>query len=1232
MAKSRDNITTKFSVDISELKAGIQEANRQIKLANSEFKKATAGMDDWSSSADGLTAKINQLSKVEAAEIKKLENLQQEYRLVAEEQGENSVAAQNLLVRLNNQEATVGKVQKQLNQYQSKLDEVKSSSTQANSATAELTNTISKQEAELNDLKSKYKDIVLSQGEASDEAQVLAAKITALNSDLQQNKSRLNEADNAAEKLTASLDKTETQTKDTGDGFTVMKGALSGLIANGISAGISKLGEFVTSLFEVAEATKEYRIMMNKVEGSANNFGYSIDYAKESYKEFYAYLQDDQMATNAINNLMGLQVNTETLDKLVNGSISTWTAYGDSIPIESLTESITETINVSKVTGTFADTINWASLSNEKWNSILSQSSAGQKAFNEALAQGLPVEDAFSAALAATTDKQTRANIVADALNATYGESKKTFDKLSGSILEANKAEAELKDTQAELAKTIEPINTEFTRIKNEALKALSPAIKEVAGEFTDLIHGIDWKGAAGTIGDLLTGAGKGLAFVLNNIKPITIGVKSLAAAWLTYKGVVLAATAAEKVGNAVKTVTSTITKALTTATVANTAATEGATVATKALSLAQKATPWGLVAGLITGAVVALGTYISKSKESTIETNKNTTATKEIANSYKELNEQLEQNKQTRAENLTSQEAEAASAEILLDRLDELAQKENKSNAEKALMKQYVDQLNEAMPELNLQYNEEKDALNMSTEAVRQQIQAQKDLVLAKAATAQLSEIASDMVKTELELSDATKQHAENEEALAEATEKAKTAKEDYAKGLTSYGDYKEALDAEKEAQANYDKTADTVEDLTSDLEDLKTEYGDTEDYATAHLNAAEVSKSMDSLVAAAKKKGIEIPQAISDGVKEGKYALPESVEELESLVSFEDLNKKAKDAGVEVPKTITKGIKSGELKPSEAVKQMQNLIDFNDLLADSTAAGQKVPENIKTQVLNGSMKPKDAVQYMKDLVTYNDMLQKAKDAGIKVPDNITSGVSQGKTKPADAVEQINSLMVSEANSTTGEMKSAGASNISNFKTGISGGASSVKTAAETVANQAVQAVKDKKSSAYTAGYNVSTGIGSGIRDGRGWAYDAITGMANSIIGIFTSIMSINSPSKVFRSIAGSIPEGIGDGIKRDAKLAIQPMKQLGNDLIAEGKRTMSGLNLSGVKGTLSGSLSSLKARVAGSNAALATAGSVNNITFNQYNTSPKAMDSLEVYRNTQKQLRQLKTLQERG
>lgn len=38
-------------------------------------------------------------------------------------------------------------------------------------------------------------------------------------------------------------------------------------------------------------------------------------------------------------------------------------------------------------------------------------------------------------------------------------------------------------------------------------------------------------------------------------------------------------------------------------------------------------------------------------------------------------------------------------------------------------------------------------------------------------------------------------------------------------------------------------------------------------------------------------------------------------------------------------------------------------------------------------------------------------------------------------------------------------------------------------------------------------------------------------------------------------------------------------------------------------------------------------TSSNVNNVTFNQYNTSPKAIDSLETYRNTQKQLKLFKT-----
>ena len=50
-----NDTTIKFRVDIAELRKQIQEANRLIRLANSEFKAASAGLDDWSKSADGVS-------------------------------------------------------------------------------------------------------------------------------------------------------------------------------------------------------------------------------------------------------------------------------------------------------------------------------------------------------------------------------------------------------------------------------------------------------------------------------------------------------------------------------------------------------------------------------------------------------------------------------------------------------------------------------------------------------------------------------------------------------------------------------------------------------------------------------------------------------------------------------------------------------------------------------------------------------------------------------------------------------------------------------------------------------------------------------------------------------------------------------------------------------------------------------------------------------------------------
>lgn len=290
--------------------------------------------------------------------------------------------------------------------------------------------------------------------------------------------------------------------EESSDGFTIMGGALADLVSNAIQGAISAIGDFIGSILELSEATEEYRQMQAKLSGASETFGYSIEFANEKYKEFYKYLGDDQASTNAITNLMGIGAETDTVSKLAEGATAVWASYGDSIPIEGLTEAINETITVGKVTGGMADTINWAKDANEGLSKALSGNKEAQKAYNDAIKEGLPVEDAFNEALAKITDSQERADVVAKFLNETYGESKQKYDEMSGSILDANEAELKLKDTQAQLGQAVEPVNTALTNMKNQALETITPLVEKLVDGFMNLY---DWLQKHPAVVDALT-------------------------------------------------------------------------------------------------------------------------------------------------------------------------------------------------------------------------------------------------------------------------------------------------------------------------------------------------------------------------------------------------------------------------------------------------------------------------------------------------------------------------------------------------------------------------------------------------------------------------------------------------------------------------------------------------------------------------------------------------------
>lgn len=1227
-----EDITTRFTVDISDLKANIQEANRQIKLANSEFKAASAGMDDWSSSADGLSAKLKQLNAVHDAENKKLDSLKQQYNLIVEQQGENSKAAQDLQVKINNQQAAVSKTEKAINQYNARLDELTASSSQTVTASQKLTNEINEQETELNRLKSKYKDVILSQGEASDEAKQLASEITGLSEKLQANKIKMADADEAADKLSRALDKTEKETEEASKSFTLMDGVLSNVFANGITAATGKVSEFVGSLFELADATEEYRSMMAKIEGSANSFGYSIGFAKDQYKQFYSYVKDDQMATNAITNLMGMKVSTQAVSEAANAAVAVWSAYGDSIPIEGLTEAINESAIVGQVTASLADTINWAKRSNEDWTSAMAGHTKAQKAFNQAIKDGENQEDAYSAALATCSSTQERAELIAQTLNKTYGKSKATYDRLAGSLIEANKAELELKETQADLAETLAPLQTEFTILQNKALKSLSPVIEDVTDDFEGLIEDIDWDGAADVIGDLLEATADGLHFVVKNIEPISAGVKGMAVAWAMYKTAQLAANGVTKATNTILAITKTATTASTAATVANTAATNASTVATKALALAQKMTPWGLVAGLVGGAVVAIGSYVASTKKAKEETDANTVATKKLADEYKKVTDSLNDSKKARDEHLQSSAAEVGSAEIMAKKLDELSDKENKSNAEKQQMQYYVNRLNELIPELNLKYDQEKDALNKSTDAINKNIKAQKNLALAKAAQENLDEIAKDMADVEIKLADAVDQHAKNEKKLAAA--KAETAKAQEAwiasgsqMSGQEYAAFVKASSAQIKLQENYNKSKEAVDGYKSKLNGLNQEFDKTDKYAQAKINAAEIEEQLNAIIAKAKAKGIEVPKAVSQGISDGSYTVPESIAEMKALISYDDMVAKAKKNGVAVPQYLSDGISNGKIKPSKAVKEMNALVQFNDLVQKTQKAGIDVPEQLKKNVLAGKTKPQQAVQYMKDLISYNDMLSKANTAGVRVPENIKNGVNSGMIKPSDAVKEINRLMINQANTAVSPMKTAGSNAGAGYVSGVNKHKDGAKTAGSNLKDKAKSGAGSR--TLYAEGDNAGAGFIQGI--GK-WASDAFTAGFNLVFNAISGgkqAQKSHSPARVWDEEVGQMS---GAGYVLGLQKSEKSVNKAAARMVGGAIDTVKDLN----KGMTIGDMFDMGSLKAGLNSNINSIqksksfGTLNNrqvpqskeITFNQYLTSPKPLSRLEIYRQTKTQL----------
>lgn len=134
-----------FNIDVTNLKAGLAQANRLIRESNSEFRAAAAGLDDWTKSETGLNAKIKSLNQITEIQRKKVDALQNKYNnLIANGLDPTSKQAVDLRTKINNETAALNKNEVELRKQTTALNDLGNETRKAGNATDETSGKFSK--------------------------------------------------------------------------------------------------------------------------------------------------------------------------------------------------------------------------------------------------------------------------------------------------------------------------------------------------------------------------------------------------------------------------------------------------------------------------------------------------------------------------------------------------------------------------------------------------------------------------------------------------------------------------------------------------------------------------------------------------------------------------------------------------------------------------------------------------------------------------------------------------------------------------------------------------------------------------------------------------------------------------------------------------------------------------------------------------------------------------------
>ena len=238
-------------------------------------------------------------------------------------------------------------------------------------------------------------------------------------------------------------------------------------LGNSLKEGVRAIGKFAAgvvatataagaSIVALTESTREYRTEQGKLITAFETQNFTAEQARSTYEALNGVLGDSGQAVEAANHLAKLTDNEKDLNTWTKICTGVYATFGDSLPIEGLTEAANETAKTGALTGSLADALNWAGVN----------------------------EDDFQASLEACSSEQERQALITETLNGLYTEAADKYREVNAEVIEANKAQDRLNNAMAQVGAAAEPAVSKIKNLGAALLTKLLPSITAAAEAF----------------------------------------------------------------------------------------------------------------------------------------------------------------------------------------------------------------------------------------------------------------------------------------------------------------------------------------------------------------------------------------------------------------------------------------------------------------------------------------------------------------------------------------------------------------------------------------------------------------------------------------------------------------------------------------------------------------------------------------------------------------------------